>query len=429
MAFMVWSGFVVLILALLAIDLGFFHRKSKVIGIRESIVWSIVWIALALAFNVLIFFLYEYNWLGVGVTVGHAQAGREAAGAFFQGYVIEKSLSTDNIFVIAMLFAFFGVPPANQYRVLFWGIVGALVMRGGMIALANLLTHFSWVNYLFGTLLIITAIKMLRAGDEQVAPDRNPLVRVARRFFPVTPDFHGSRFFVVEGGKRHATPLFIALLAIESTDLLFAIDSIPAVFAVTYDPFLVFTSNVFAILGLRALYFALAAMMDMFRYLKQAIIVLLAYVGAKMLLQKVVEIDANLSLIIVCAILSAGVVASLLKTQVEALQAAAASIPLAEMGLAAWRPVRKLLVLLVGGTVVLIGVVLFFTPGPATVVIPVGLAILATEFVWARRLLNKLKETALRAASAVTGRSSDRAPAKPANHRDAVEEPADRDKR
>jgi len=414
-AVLVWAGFVVLILALLAIDLGFFHRKAHVIGIRESIVWSIVWILTALAFNVLVFFLYEYHWLGVGVTVGHAQSGREAAAAFFQGYLIEKSLSADNIFVIAMLFVFFGVPPVNQYRVLFWGIVGALAMRGGMIAIANQLTHFSWVNYLFGGLLIITAIKMLRAGEEQVDPDRNPLVRAARRFFPVTPGFHGSRFFVMLEGRRHATPLFITLLAIESTDLLFAIDSIPAVFAVTYDPFLVFTSNVFAILGLRALYFALAAMMGMFRYLKQAIIVLLAYVGAKMLLLKVVHIDPNLSLVIICTILSAGVAASLLKTQVEALQAAAASIPLTEMGLAVWRPVRKLVVLLVGGTVVLIGVVLFFTPGPATVVIPLGLAILATEFVWARRLLKKLKETALRAASTVTGRSSDKEPQKPAD--------------
>jgi len=293
-----WIGFTLFVLAMLALDLGVFHRKAHAVGVREALVWTAVWIALALGFNVGI-----YVWFGV-----------ERAFEFLTGYVIEKALSVDNIFVFLVVFAVFAVPAALQHRVLFWGILGALIMRAIFIVLgAALLQRFHWVIYLFGAFLVFTGIKLLVQRAGEVHPERNPLFRLFRRWVPSVPDYRGAHFIVVEGGKRYATPLLLVLVAIEATDLVFAVDSIPAIFAITMDPFIVYTSNIFAILGLRALYFALAGMMEKFHYLKVGLSLVLAFVGVKMLLVGVYKIPILVSLGVIVALLAGAVVASLLR--------------------------------------------------------------------------------------------------------------------
>lgn len=361
---MLWmyAGFIALVLLLLALDLGVFHRTAHVVSVREALRWSSFWISLGLAFSVFIYFGYERHWLGLGLTpdlmtvapytvegVGLAyNDGTSATVKYITGYLVEKSLAVDNIFVIAMLFGFFAVPAIYQHRVLFWGIVGALVMRGAMIAVgAQLIQRFTWIIYLFGAFLIATGIKMLLLKTDATDPNRNLVVRLIRRLFPVSERFHGQHFFVRAGsiasheaatpgaavemdhvvdaarpGTLLATPLILALVMVEFTDLIFAVDSIPAIFAITGDPFLVFTSNVFAILGLRSLYFALAGMIDEFRYLKVSLAVVLMVVGVKMmthvLLKTLVGQHFNLYLLaVVLLILAAGVVASLLASRRE----------------------------------------------------------------------------------------------------------------
>src|SRR3954453_14295604 len=299
---LIWIGFLVFVLLMLALDLGVFHRKSHAVGVKEALGWSAVWIGLALFFGVFVYFAYEHHWLGIGLTPdatertdqfpqGRINDGRSAVVKFLTGYVVEKSLSVDNIFVIVLIFSFFAVPAAQQHRVLFWGILGALVLRGAMIGVgAVLIERFHWVLYVFGVFLILTAVKMLVSKGGHGEPGNNLAVRVVRRIFPVTDHFHGEHFLVRgENGRRILTPLGLALLVVETTDLVFAVDSIPAVFAITADPFLVFTSNVFAILGLRSLYFALAGLVTKFRYLKVSLAVILAAVGAKMLAERWIE--------------------------------------------------------------------------------------------------------------------------------------------
>jgi tellurite resistance protein TerC len=294
-----WVGFNVFILAMLALDLGVFHRKTHVVSLKESLTWTGVWVVLALLFN---------------AGVWH-YAGSQKALEFFTGYVIEKSLSVDNVFVFALLFSYFAVPPLYQHKVLFWGILGALIMRAIMIALgAALITKFAWIIYVFGGFLILTGIKMIVKRDEEIHPERNPVVRWFKKLMPVTPEYRGDKFFVRENGIRMATPLFVVLLLVEFTDLIFAVDSIPAIFAVTKDPFIVYTSNVFAILGLRSLYFALAGVMDKFHYLKIGLGVVLAFVGVKMILAHTAwKIDTLVSLGVIVLILTTSVVWSLLK--------------------------------------------------------------------------------------------------------------------
>ena len=342
-----WTGFTAFVLLMLALDLGVFHRKAHVVTIREAVAWSVVWIALALAFAVFVYFAYEGRWFGLGSAAdpvdGVPNVGATATEKYLTGYVVEKSLSVDNIFVIAMIFTFFAVPPLYQHRVLFWGILGALVLRGVMIAVgAKLITEFHWVLYLFAVFLILTAIKMLFLKTEHGDPNKNVVVRLTRRLFPVTARFHGEHFIVRAGapasyesevpgapavpdeivekarpGTLLLTPLALALVMVETTDVIFAVDSIPAIFAITGDPFLVFTSNVFAILGLRSLYFALAGMVSKFRYLKAALAVVLMVVGVKMLLAEWLKLALgrhfNLYLLVlVLTILTAGVAASLI---------------------------------------------------------------------------------------------------------------------
>jgi tellurite resistance protein TerC len=254
----------------------------------------------------------------VGLVVGDPLTGKQAALHYLTGYVIEKSLSLDNIFVIALIFAYFRVPAAFQHRVLFWGILGALVLRGVMIgAGAVLIRSFDWMAYVFGGFLLLTAIRLLRSKEEGIEPEHNPLVRLARRIFPITAGYEGARFFGRREGRLAATPLFLVLLLVESSDVMFAVDSIPAIFAITRDPFLVFTSNVFAILGLRSLYFVLAGFLRRFRYLKPSLAVILAYVGIKMIAAEHVHVPAALSLGVIAVVLTVGVVVSLLREEPE----------------------------------------------------------------------------------------------------------------
>jgi len=309
-----WVGFNVFILAMLALDLGVFHRKTHVVSLRESLTWTGVWVLLALGFN---------------AGVWH-YAGSTKALEFFTGYLIEKSLSVDNVFVFALLFSYFAVPPKYQHKVLFWGILGALIMRAIMIAAgAALIAKFSWIIYVFGAFLILTGIKMIVKREEEIHPERNPVVRWFKKLMPVTPEYRGDRFFVRENGLRMATPLFVVLLLVEFTDLIFAVDSIPAIFAVTKDPFIVYTSNVFAILGLRSLYFALAGVMDKFHYLKIGLGVVLSFVGVKMILAHTAwKIDTLVSLGVIVLILATSVVWSLLKPRKTKLTVAADVSPL-----------------------------------------------------------------------------------------------------
>ena len=290
-----WIGFNLFVLALLALDLGVFHRKAHSVSIKEATAWSIVWVSLAMIFNGGIYFAW----------------GEEKALEFFTGYIIEKSLSVDNLFVFLMIFQYFSTPAEYQHRVLFWGILGALVLRAIFIAAGSaLLTQFHWMIYVFGAFLVFTGIKMFLQGDEKLEPDRNPVVRLFERWVPLTRKYHGQSFMIRTNGQRRATLLLLVLIVIETTDVVFAVDSIPAIFAVTQDSFIVYTSNVFAILGLRALYFMLAGVMQMFVYLKFGLSLVLCFVGAKMLLADIYKIPIGASLAVIGTVLLLSIIAS-----------------------------------------------------------------------------------------------------------------------
>jgi tellurite resistance protein TerC len=313
MTVLIWTGFIAVILGLLALDLGVFNKRPHEISAREALAWSGLWVLLALSFTVPVYWLYEHNWMGVGLAFPEDTDGRTAAVQFLTGYLLEKSLSLDNIFVIALIFTYFRVPLAYQHRVLFWGVLGALLMRGAMISVgAVLLQRFTWMTYVFGVLLLVSAARMFAVRHEDLSPEENILIRWTRRWIPITRDFHGCRFFVKQDGVRMATPLLLVLVMVETTDVVFAIDSIPAIFAVTEHAFIVYTSNIFALLGLRSLYFALAPLLTRFRYLKASLVVILAYVGVKMLLAHSHPIPATASLFVVAGILTAGIAASVL---------------------------------------------------------------------------------------------------------------------
>jgi tellurite resistance protein TerC len=313
----VWGGFLALFLSLLFLDLSVLHRESAELSVRQALFWTGVWVSVALSFTAVIYGLYEHRWLDFqpGPGVG---GGKDAVLLFITGYLLEWSLSVDNIFVIALIFAYLKIPARYQYRVLFWGIVGAIVLRGLMIATgAALLSHFDWMFYVFGAILLISALRMLRDEDEEPDFGASFPARLVRRFMPVTEDLDRARFFVRRDGLLHATPLFVALVMVELTDVVFAVDSIPAILAVTRDPFIVFTSNAFAILGLRSLYFAVAGLMALFRYLKYSLVLILAFVGVKMLLVSHFHVPNVISLGIIVGTLAGGVLASLWATRRE----------------------------------------------------------------------------------------------------------------
>jgi tellurite resistance protein TerC len=300
-----WAGFTAFVLLMLALDLGVFHRKAHAVSIREATIWSAVWVTLAMIFNA---GLYYFR-------------GPEPAVQFFTGYLIEKSLSVDNIFVFALIFGYFAVPAIEQHRVLFWGVLGALVMRAAFILAGSaLIAQFHWILYIFGIFLIVTGVRMALHREMEIHPENNPLLKLVRRFIPVTPVYRGHHFFVREAGRWLATPLFLVLVMLESTDLVFAVDSIPAIFAVTEDPFIVYTSNIFAILGLRSLYFLLAGVMDKFVYLKLGLSAVLVFVGVKMTVADLYKIPGLVSLGVIAALLTASIVASLIKNRSEELQ-------------------------------------------------------------------------------------------------------------
>ncbi len=295
-----WIIFAVVVGGLLSLDLFVFHREAKAVRMREASTWVAVWVTLGLAFGGWIFLT----------------RGSTSGAEYLAGYLIEYSLSMDNVFVFAVLFAYFGVPPQYQHRLLFWGVLGAIVFRAIFILAGTaLLEAFSFVVYVFGALLLFTAWRMVTAGAENVDPSANPFLRILRRIVPVTDEFHGPAFFTRRNGKLWATPLFAALVVIETSDIMFAIDSVPAILAITQDTFIVFTSNAFAIMGLRSLYFMLAGLIDRFEYLKYGLAALLAFAGVKMLLSDVVHLDVWLSLGIILAILVVSVVVSLLATR------------------------------------------------------------------------------------------------------------------
>jgi tellurite resistance protein TerC len=291
-----WVGFIAFVLAMLALDLGVFHREAHEVRPKEAGIWTAVWVALALLFACGLYLL----------------SGRHVALTFLTGYVVEEALSADNIFVMVLIFEYFRVPKLCQHRVLFYGILGALVMRGLFIAVgAALIARFHWILYLFGAMLVVTGIRMGIKSDEEFDGEQNRIVRAARRLLPFSNDYHGKNFFVVEAGRKLATPLLLVLILVELTDLVFAIDSIPAIFGVTTDPFIVFTSNIFAVLGLRSLYFLLAAVVDRFHLLKYGLALILSFVGFKMLSERFIEIDIALSLSIILGVLALSITASL----------------------------------------------------------------------------------------------------------------------
>ncbi len=294
---LLWGGFGTFVLIMLALDLGVFHRQARVVDVKEALRWSAMWIALAILFNIGVYLWY----------------GTDAALAFLTGYVLEESLSVDNLFVFLMILSYFSVPLVYQHKVLFWGILGALLMRGLMIAVGTaLIQMFHWVLYLFGGFLVLTGMKMALQRHGDVHPEQNPVVRLFTRFMPVTAAYHAERFFVRLDGRWFATPLFIVLLMVEVTDVVFALDSIPAVLAVTTDPFIVYTSNVFAILGLRSLFFALSGLMGLFHYLRYGLAVVLVFIGTKMLLAEVWHIPVHMALAVVAGVLLLSMLASLI---------------------------------------------------------------------------------------------------------------------
>lgn len=299
---LLWGGFLALILGMLALDLGVLNRRPHAIHPREALLWTLLWVSVALAFNAFVYFRF----------------GQQRALEFLTGYLIEKALSVDNIFVFLVIFSYFSVPAEYQHRVLFWGVLGAIILRAVfIIAGAALLHQFHWIIFVFGGFLIFTGIRILSERGGEVHPENNPIVRLFRRCVPMAEDYHGSHFFTVRNGKRLATPLLLVLLVVEGTDVVFAVDSIPAIFAVTPDPFIVFTSNIFAILGLRALYFLLADFIDRFRYLKVGLGLVLVFVGGKMLASEWFKVPIGVSLGVIVLLLGGAIVASLLSPPLD----------------------------------------------------------------------------------------------------------------
>jgi tellurite resistance protein TerC len=300
---LIWIGFFIFIIAMLALDLGVLNRKSHVIKPKEAILLSIFWISLAIVFNVFVW----------------AFMGEQKAMEFATGYVMEKALSVDNLFVFVLVFSYFCVPAKSHHKVLFWGVIGALVFRGiFIVAGIALIEQFAWIIYVFGAFLIITSIKILLQGEKKVDPEKNLFIKIYRRFFPVTEEFHEDKFFIRKAGILIATPLFLTLLFVEATDLVFAVDSIPAVLAITTDPFIVYTSNAFAILGLRSLYFALASALPSFHYLKYGLAAILTFVGAKMMLVDFLHISVLVSLLVIVLILVISIIASMVMNRKRA---------------------------------------------------------------------------------------------------------------
>jgi tellurite resistance protein TerC len=396
MAASIWIGVITLIIGLLILDFSVLNFRARTVYIKESLAWTIAWSALALCFNAFVYILYENNWLGWTDLASHTSSGQQAAIQFLTGFLLEKSLSVDNIFVIAMIFSYLQVPMVEQERMLLWSVLGAIGLRAAMIALgAVFMIHFQWAVYLFGGLLIATAAKMLMIRQDNINIGHNPLVPFAMKLYPITDDFRGRRFFSTIQGSRAITPLFLALILVASSNLMFALDSIPATFAVTQDSFLVFTSNVFSMLGLRALYFTIRGYVDRFRYIKLSLVFILIYLAIKIMLIHYYPIPNIISLAIIGTVLTLGILASLFVSPMESGRSVEPLFnDVVTLAVLSYRQARRIVVLILGTSVLLIGIAMIVLPGPAVAVIPIGLGILAIEFAWARRWLQKIRQTA-----------------------------------
>lgn len=392
-----WCGFIALIVVLLAIDLFLVNREAHVIGAREALIWTAVYVALALLFSLPVYFMYNNHWLGLGLHAADQEtlSGRDAVVQYLTGWMVEYALSMDNIFVIAVILTHFRAPPSQQHRVLFWGVLGAILMRGAMILAGAALIHaFSWMIYVFGLVLIVTAVRLL-VIEEEMDLEGNAIIRIAKRYFPFSGDYEGGKFFTRLDGRLLGTPLLLVMIVVQTTDALFAFDSIPAIFAITNDSFLIFSSNMFAILGLRSLFFALAAVIAKFRYLKLSLVFVLGFVGVKMLLHEYVHISPELSLGVVAAMFGGGIAASMWANRVEKHRPTPIE-DIAEAAEYAWKRSRKIVIFVIGATIILFGLIVGILPGvPGIPIMIIGFMLLATEFIWAKILLGKLKRKAL----------------------------------
>jgi tellurite resistance protein TerC len=386
-----WALFIAFVGVILVLDMGMLHRRVREISLLEALVWSGFWIVLALGFAVAIYFGYENHWWQLGEPTQH---GYQAMLQYLTVYVTSKSLSLDNLFAIALIFAHFDIPRPYQARAFSWGIVGALALRTLVITIAALAYHqFSWMHYAFAGVVLFTAFRMLVKKPDAERPDSHRLLHALQQRVPTRTDVPDERFLTRIDGRRAITTVLLSMLAVQFANGVFALESVPALFAITTDPFLVFTANVFAILGLRALYFVIAHGLQELRYLRISLVILLAAIGIKLLFAPSAPIPVELTLVIVLGIIAAGIVASFRSrkpTQGTYLPEFAQE--LGHLYDITYAGLRRIVVLAIGMSVIIVGILMIFTPGPAIVVIPAGLAILATEFVWARIVLHKFKE-------------------------------------
>lgn len=392
MTSILWLLYLVAILSILAAALRFFDRTPRVVSFRVALAWTGFWMMLALSFSFVVHYVYEQRVWGFGLNPAFPQTGSDALLAFLGAYFIETCLHLDNVFAMALIFSHYGIRLRMQYRVLYWGVLAALLVRGGLIgACGATFLYVPWFHVALGGALVLSMVRLLIARHDRFSKNGNLLVWATRKIFPAATT-SGGHFFVREDGRWKVTSLFIALVLIETADVVYALDSIPAAFVITRDPFLIFTSNVFAILGMRSMYFALMMLIDRFYYLRTSLVVVLAFMTMQMFLLNVMRVPIPLTMGVVGAIMAAGVVGSLRskKWKPEPLVGPLAD-DIDEYARLTWRQARKVIVLVVGSTLMLIGVAMILLPGPAFVVIPTGLALLATEFVWARRLFNRLK--------------------------------------
>ena len=385
--------FILSILCLLALDLGLVHRRIQHISYFEALAQSGFWIVIGLSFSIVIYFNYEFNWFEQ-VSAGNDMSGKQAVLQYLTAYLVEKSLSMENLFIMGLIFTSLKIPVHHQHRVLLWGILGAIILRGIMIfGGIELVNSFDWMIYLFGGIIILSAFKLLANQTKPDSIETNPLVGFLIRHIPLSKHTDNGELFTRIDGKWFITPLFTAMLLVESADLLFAIDSIPAVIAISRDPFIVYSSNIFAILGLRALYFVLASALQKLHYLKLGLVIILFYIGIKIMISHYHQIETMTSLIIISAILIISIAMSLRKKEhVDFIEASPLAGDLGKIYLVTYAGFKRILISLIGTSVIIVGIIMIFTPGPAIIVIPAGLAILATEFIWARVLLKKFKD-------------------------------------
>ena len=385
---MLWFILFTCFTLLIVLDLGVIHRRVREISLYEALAMSAFWISMGIGFAVFVYFVYAHHWF-----VSSNLTGVQALFQYLTAFSLEKMLSLDNLFVMALIFHQLKIPISHQHRVLFWGIFAAAIMRGAFIfGGMYLINRFDWMVYVFGGLLLFSALKVLSSQANDNIARESLLLKAIRKLVPIHPDIADKRFFKYQDGGIALTPLFLALVMVESADIMFAMDSIPAVLAVSREPFIVYSSNIFAVLGLRALYFVLASALKQFHYLKFSMVMILCFIAIKMLLTHIYPINASVSLLVISSIMLLGIVTSLLdKSRGNILATSPLAQDLGRFYSMTFAGIKRIAILLIGISVIIVGIVMIFVPGPAIVVIPAGLAILATEFIWARRVLTYFK--------------------------------------